>query len=179
MTRLRHFDHPGTIRFVTFSSHRGYGWLTERDVPEIFLKWLDTIRVQDGIGILGYVIMPDHIHLVLFSPDTIALGEAVERLKGHTAGDVLSLWQSRDGAIPTQFRADDSEHPSEHRLWHPGCEDYNCRGGESVREKIQYCHNNPVTRGLVNEPGDWPWSSYRWYQGERDVPLRIDSLSPK
>jgi len=178
MIKLEQFDHLGTIRFVTFSCYHRYGWLTEHEVPETFLKRLDEIRVQNGIGVLAYVIMPDHIHLVLFSPDTRALTETVKQLKAQTAEDVLSLWKSRDGAIPARLQIEDPEYPSEHHLWQSGCEDSNCRGGQSVREKIQHCHTNPVRRGLVREPGEWPWSSYRWFQGERDVPLQIDTIPP-
>ncbi|MGH8014614.1 MAG: hypothetical protein ACREBV_00290 [Candidatus Zixiibacteriota bacterium] len=43
-------------------------------------------------------------------------------------------------------------------------------------EKINYCHNNPVRRGLAFEPSDWRWSSYNWYIGERDVPIEIDEF---
>ena len=47
---------------------------------------------------------------------------------------------------------------------------------EIVLEKINYCHNNPVKRGLAREPGDWRWSSYHWYIGKRDVPIEIDEF---
>jgi hypothetical protein len=56
------------------------------------------------------------------------------------------------------------------------CYDNNCRTSERVREKIEYCHNNPVVRKLVSAPGQWQWSSYNWYIGKRDVPIRIDTF---
>ena len=43
-------------------------------------------------------------------------------------------------------------------------------------EKIRYCHYNPVKRGLVTDPAEWEWSSYNWYLGETDVPLKMDSI---
>jgi len=43
-------------------------------------------------------------------------------------------------------------------------------------EKIDYCHKNPVAKGLVSAQGEWRWSSYNWYQGVSDVPLKIDSI---
>jgi hypothetical protein len=46
----------------------------------------------------------------------------------------------------------------------------------SVREKINYCHYNPVVRGLVKSPGDWIWSNYNWYQGNRNVPIKMDGI---
>ena len=56
------------------------------------------------------------------------------------------------------------------------CYDHNCRTLETVLEKINYCHNNPVRAGLVGDPGDWKWSSYGWYQGDIDVPIIMDKI---
>ena len=65
--------------------------------------------------------------------------------------------------------------PDEKRVfWQKRCYDHNCRTLETTLEKISYCHNNPVRRGLVAEPGDWRWSSYNCYQGVEDVPLTVD-----
>jgi putative transposase len=59
-------------------------------------------------------------------------------------------------------------------VWQRRCYDHNCRTPEIVVEKLKYCHDNPVKRGLVNHPEDWPWSSYNWYQGRRDGIFEID-----
>jgi REP element-mobilizing transposase RayT len=61
-------------------------------------------------------------------------------------------------------------------FWQPRCYDHNCRTRDTVLERINYCHNNPVARGLVDEPGQWRWSSYNWYAGRSDVPLAMDEL---
>lgn len=50
-------------------------------------------------------------------------------------------------------------------LWQRRCYDYNCQTIKSMWDKIYYCHNNPVVRGLVKDPGDWQYSSYNWYNG--------------
>jgi REP element-mobilizing transposase RayT len=59
-------------------------------------------------------------------------------------------------------------------LWQRRCYDHNCRSETSVWETVEYCHQNPVKRGLAHAAGDWEWSSYRWYKGDRDVPMRMD-----
>ena len=61
-------------------------------------------------------------------------------------------------------------------FWQAQCYDHNCRTFETVKEKIMYCHKNPVARGLVTDPGDWIWSSYNWYEGQVDVPLAMDEI---
>lgn len=46
-----------------------------------------------------------------------------------------------------------------HRVWQRGGYDLNIWSEKKRREKLTYLHNNPVKRGLVLQPGDWPWSS--------------------
>jgi putative transposase len=52
----------------------------------------------------------------------------------------------------------------DHNLWTPA----------RVWEKIDYIHANPVRRGLVTRPEDWPWSSHADYVGLGQCPLPID-----
>jgi putative transposase len=59
-------------------------------------------------------------------------------------------------------------------FWQIRCYDHNCRTPEIVREKIEYCHKNPVVRGLVSDPAEWSCSSYNWYAGCENVPLSMD-----
>ena len=61
-------------------------------------------------------------------------------------------------------------------LWQRRCYDHNCRSIDTVKEKIAYCHKNPVIRGLVTNPAEWKWSSFNWYSGKQDVPLSMDRL---
>ncbi len=61
-------------------------------------------------------------------------------------------------------------------MWNRRCYDHDCRSISSVREKIVYCHNNPIRRELVANASDWRWSSAAWYEGKRDVSLVIDEF---
>ena len=54
--------------------------------------------------------------------------------------------------------------------------DRNIQEPATLRTMIDYIHNNPVRRGLMDHPTDWPWSSARFYAGEKDVPLVMDPL---
>jgi len=54
--------------------------------------------------------------------------------------------------------------------------DRNIQEPATLRKMIDYVHNNPVRRGLVDQPTDWPWSSAWFYAGEKDVTLVMDPL---
>jgi hypothetical protein len=63
----------------------------------------------------------------------------------------------------------------DHPFWQPRYYDFNVFTQQKWREKLRYLHLNPVTRGLVAAPEDWPWSSYRhWLTGERGT-VEIES----
>jgi len=126
----------------------------------IFLEELDNIRKKFNIKIPGYVIMPNHIHLVLIPPDGVKMGMIVGRLKSIVA--------------KRHFSINGKPENSNGVFWEKRCYDHNCRTPEITLEKINYCHYNPVKRNLVESPDQYQWSSFNWYQGIREVPLEID-----
>jgi putative transposase len=54
-------------------------------------------------------------------------------------------------------------HHAHFRVWQRKFYDMNIWTAKKRQEKLNYMHNNPVKRGLVKQPGDWPWSSWRFY----------------
>ena len=163
MTKLRHFDHEGTARFVTFGCFRALPLLRDDFAKQIFIEELDRLRAKHNFRLFGYVVMPEHVHLVLHPPDGMPMGLVVRELKSCSAKGYFS----HQGPVKAGERR---------VFWQRRCYDHNCRTPETTVEKIKYCHNNPVRRGLVSEPGEWRWSSYGCYHGADDVPLRIDRI---
>ena len=161
MPKLRHYDNTGTARFVTFNCFHNETTLNNDRARDILIKYINYARNKHRFLLLGYVIMPEHLHLVLLPTDGMPLGRVVGEIKSLTARE----W----------FRSNAPQLKGmQHAFWQKRCYDHNCRTPESVRGKIEYCHRNPVLRGLVRESKDWNWSSYNWYQGVRDVPLEMD-----
>lgn len=61
------------------------------------------------------------------------------------------------------------------RFWQAGGGfDHNVFRNQTVAAVIEYIHTNPVRRGLVQHPTEWEWSSARWWEGRRNVPLDMD-----
>ncbi len=163
MPKLRHYDDLGTARFVMFSCYRRMPSLTDVRAIHVLLSMLDSVRCRQGFLIHGYVIMPEHVHLVMSLPEELKLGLLIREIKSRMAREYFAACSSAPDGRTRVF-------------WQKRCYDHNCRTTETTRQKIQYCHYNPVKRGLVARPEDWKWSSHNWYQGQMDVPLRVDSL---
>jgi len=175
MPRLKHFDDWGTVRFVTFSCYRRYSLLTDERVIETLLNHLNLIRNKHSLNLFGYVVMPEHVHLVIYPPEPIPLGRIIGELKSRSAREIASILQSVDD-LRQVLPGPTKDNRANHTIWMARCYDHNCRNQDTVIEKINYCHYNPVKRGLVTDPGQWKWSSHNWYRGQAGVPLGIDEI---
>ena len=162
MSKLKHYDNLGTARFVTFSCFRRGKYLTNQAANRILIKQIDLARDKYKFKLLGYVFMPNHVHLVLFPPDGMPMGLVIREIKSRMARDYFQKFMN--------------DIVGKRVFWQKRCYDHNCRTPETVIEKINYCHKNPVTSGLVGNMEDWEWSSYNWYIGKRNVPIEIDGI---
>ena len=175
MTQLKHYDNLGTARFITFSCAHRWKLLTDSTVISIVLDEIDRGRMKHDLTLLAYVIMPNHVHLVIHPRDPVSIGSVIGEIKSRSAKRVFALWRAQNNALLNRLvhaRPDDG-HPS---LWLPKCYDHNCRTVETIREKIVYCHNNPVKAGLAESPGEWKWSSFNWYYTGKSGPLVMDDF---
>ena len=139
------------------------------------IEELARIRGVYLIKILAYVIMPSHVHFVLHPENDCDMGRIIGALKARSTGKILDLLRLEDSPLLPGLKTI-KDGKSRHSFWQPRCYDHNCRSLDAVREKINYCHMNPVRAGLVADPSDWLWSSYRWYCGMDVIVLAIDGV---
>src|SRR5215813_13402918 len=104
--------------------------------------------------------MPEHYHVLIGEPERGTPSTVMQVVKQRFAGRVLrecrrrkrpsqpSLWEDRELA----------------HVWQARFYDFNVWGQRKRVQKLRYMHANPVKRGLVLEPGQWAWSSFRDYE---------------
>jgi len=171
--KLKHFDHDGRARFVTFCTHKKVPFLVTNEFRRIIIETLRGLQADMRFRILAYVIMPEHIHLVIVPEIGSEVGHIVGEIKRQSAIRIHKILIAKNSNLLTKLAAVRNGY-KRFACWQRRCYDHNCRTNEKVWEKVNYCHNNPVRRGLVSSPGRWRWSSFRRYQGESDVELEID-----
>ncbi len=157
----RHYDHDGRIRFVTFATRQLTPVLSNSCYRDIVVECLEEVCAEYKVRIIAYVVMPEHVHLMLLPPIEICLAPVIGDIKRLSAKRI-HLRMSPDSELAkrlTTVRCGQARFS----LWQKRCYDHNCRTVQSVRRTIDYCHMNPVRRGLVKRPEDWRWSSYRGY----------------
>ncbi len=162
----RRYDVRGS-HFITCSCYQRRPLLDDDRIKQAFLDVLEETRKQFDFCVYGYVLMPEHFHLLISSPEIGDPGKALQVLKqrvSHQARKILdpTLFQKRekDGA-PIEF--EDLEYRRPWQFWQRRFYDFNVRTRRKSIEKLKYIHRNPVVRGLVARPEDWAWSSFRHY----------------
>lgn len=144
---LRRFQQSAQSHFITFSCYRRQPRLTSPDICDLFVVCLEEIRQRFAMRVYGYVVMPEHVHLLVNEPPCSSLADAVHALKlcfAKRVGYVAA------GAVSGPF-------------WQKRYYDRNIRDAREFTVKLRYLHRNPVKRGLVKEAADWKWSSFRHY----------------
>jgi len=173
MTELRHYDDLNTVRFITFSCHNRMKLLIDDNAKLIFVKALDKLRMKYSFKLYAYVVMPNHVHLLIYPCEGTLIGRVIGELKSLSAREILNYFRTTSNRILKELKV---IRRNEERFvfWQKRCFDHNCRDHDSIITKIEYCHKNPVTRGLAAKPEDWTWSSYSHYFGARNGIIDID-----
>ena len=138
------------LHFVTFSCYHRLPFLDTAGARDVFLQMLEEVRQKYLFRVVGYVVMPEHVHLLVGEPQSGTLSTALQVLKQRTARRIHDVIRGQ--------------------MWQRRFYDFNVFSQEKVTEKLDYMHENPVKRGLVLSAEDWGWSSARFYDsGEQGV----------
>jgi len=152
---LKRFQETCQIHFLTFSCYHRRPRFTNAGACGMFVSALERVRENYSLCVYGYVVMPEHVHILVNEPEKGTLAQAMQSLKQGVARRLA-------------LRAAES-------FWQARYYDFNVWSEKKFVEKLRYIHRNPVKRGLVARPEEWRWSSFRHYAvGEAGV-VEIES----
>lgn len=150
---LKRFHQSESLHFITFSCYLRQPFLTNSSKP-LVEQILERTRARHQARIYAYVLMPEHVHLLLNEPPNILLDQFLKSFKQETSkllkADRKQFWQTR-------------------------YYDRNIRGPDQRAEVIHYIHQNPVARGLVPSPELYPWSSFNHHATGLPGTVEIES----
>jgi putative transposase len=151
---LKRFQKAESPHFITFSCYHRLPLLAAPGVRETFEAMLEQTRQRHQARVYAYVLMPEHIHLLIGEPPRILLAQFLKAVKQVTS---RKLRGARE------------------KFWQDRYYDSNVHGEKARSAVIRYIHRNPVTRGLVARPEDWRLSSYRHYATGVEGTVEIES----
>jgi putative transposase len=146
---------PGVWHHITQRGNRQQATFIDDTDRRFYLRLLDQYAMLHGIRLVGYCLMPNHVHLIAIPEHEDSLARALGRT--HTdysrwfnmrRGETGHLWQNRFYSCPMDDR----------------------HGWEALR----YVELNPVRAGLVDHAAAWQWSSAAAHLGWGQAPIRLD-----
>ena len=151
---LKRFQQAESLHFIPFSCFHRLPLLEAPGARETVEAVLEQTRARHQARVYAYVLMPEHVHLLVNEPPKIVLAQFLKAVKQMTS---RKLRGARE------------------KFWQQRYYDSNVHGEQVRSEVIRYIHRNPVKRGLVARPEDWPWSSFRHYATGYEGRVEIES----
>ena len=153
---LQRFQQARCLHFITFSCDQRAPHLASPEARTTFEQTLEQVRVWYDFYIIGYVVMPEHVHLLISEPERGTLGVVLQMLKQNSSRRLRHLAHTGP-------------------FWERRYYDFNVWTENKCVEKLRYLHRNPVKRGLVERPEDWAWSSFRHHISGEEGIVQIES----
>ncbi len=150
------FNSPGQRHFVTFSTYKRRRFLMPEQTRDLVVEVLQKCLVTHRTHCSGFVVMPDHVHAILFGDENFVVNRSIQVWK-KTSSYRINQFYSRE--LPNYHEACPDDGP----IWQAGFYDFNLESDQKHNEKLDYMHENPVMDQLVPTSISWPWSSAGFY----------------
>jgi putative transposase len=170
---------PGHAHALTFSCFQRRPFLSKDRSRQWLIEAIDRARSRHGYHLWAYVIMPEHVHMLVWPTATeYSISALLNTVKQSVSKRALPWIREHAPEFLNQLEDRQPNGLVHHRFWQRGGGfDRNVVEPATVHHEIEYIHRNPVKRGLCARPEEWYWSSAADYAGRTDGPLRIDRES--
>jgi putative transposase len=166
---------PGGPYFITCTVVKWLPVFTQKPYFDILLDALQFCRQQKGLKVHAYVILDNHLHLVVAGDK---LTDIIRDFKSYTAKLLIArLEQDQKTWVLNQLRyyKQPAKTKSDYQVWQKGFYPQQIVSDEMLRQKIDYLHHNPVRIGVVERPEDWVYSSAGQFAGGQGI-IELDEL---
>jgi putative transposase len=167
---------------LTISCYRRLRFFHHDTVKHVFIDGMVHTREEHGVRWIGYVIMPEHVHLLAFptpagADEPVPISQVLQTLKEfvgrHGKQALREIWACNRtlGSGPLDAWAKGA---GPRPFWKTRAHDFNVTTEKALHVKLDYMHENPITRGLVDRAEQWRWSSYRFHGLGDDSLIAMD-----
>ncbi|MBU0598116.1 transposase [Patescibacteria group bacterium] len=192
------FNEASYAHFITTKTFENQKVFRNDKYCEILIKDIDFYRNKLGFKLVGYCMMPDHLHIIMWWDvdvnKDLTISKIIQSIKNHSAKEIEYYFKmgrrkpslsphSKAGSegflLPKNYQWKDEgtvHTPVKGRIWQHDFYDFNIYSDKKMNEKLNYIHWNPVRAGLCNKPEDWLWSSYKFYEFREEDRIKIDII---
>ncbi len=175
--RLFKSKEQNLVHYVTSVTYNRVRLFQDDQLCSLFVEALSETRTKDPFKLIGYVVMPDHFHL-LANPIELNITRTVGKLKGRSAMKILKSLRAENKVdvldrleLPRPLSSGQT-----HAVWLQDFSSIDIWSHKFIRQKLYYIHMNPVRAGFCDHPAKWRWSSYHAYLPHEpgSVPIEVD-----
>jgi putative transposase len=141
MGRLTHRTMPEWTYFVTTKAWQSVSVFSVQEIAHIVVGKVIEYRRRGNYLLHEFVLMPNHLHLILTPSDSVSLEKAMQLIKGGSSHEIH------------QVRANKMQ------IWQSGFHESRVTDSTDFKKKADYIRFNPIVAGLAELPQDWPFGS--------------------
>ena len=173
----KRYNIPGDAHELTFSCFEKQPLLLQDRARVCLAQSIAKARVKHGFHLWAWLFMPDHIHLLIFpTSEEYSISDILQSIKQPVAKKEIDFARKHDHERLMMMSSRDRNRPF--KFWQEGGGyDRNMTPAKILRDAVEYIHNNPVRKGLVENAEDWKWSSYREWMNMGKGLLKVDRES--
>jgi REP element-mobilizing transposase RayT len=188
--RFQHDQNQNSFYFITFTCFKWLQLFKETNAYDTVYKWLDHLY-NNHIYVTGYVIMPNHVHVLLYFPQMPkSLNMVVGNAKRFMAYEIIKrLEEKKENKLLDLLHGGVKKREAKkgqiHKVFEDSFDAKECFSEEFIFQKLQYIHHNPVSKkwNLVSDFTDYEHSSASFYERGikkyKNVVYVNDVLAPK
>lgn len=173
---VKHIYLEGYIYYITINIQNRLNLFVRQSFVILHHDSLNYYRYKQAYKILGYVIMSDHIHLLIWPYGKATVSDIMRDFKKFTAVRIIrqaTVEQKREWLTQFQHAGEETER-SQNKVWQDDYWDKLVFTEQFLRQKLNYIHRNPIRAGLVEDLNDYPYSSYHNYVHNDHSLIEID-----
>ena len=169
---LKRLTGRNDLHFITFCCYQRRTLLGSVRSRNLVIEILREVRAKYGFSLVGYVIMPEHVHLLISESSPVPPAKVIQVFKQRVSRRMRGKKRAGTRQLSLRFPEAGVEL---RRFWQRRYYDFNVYSRKKLWEKLQYMHGNPVEERLVQHPRQWPWSSWSFYATGEGI-LKMDPV---
>jgi putative transposase len=145
------------------------------EIKRVTCEALSEARQSAGFSLYAYVLMPDHLHAI--TDAILKPSKVLQYINGIISRRVIDhLKEHGHNASLQKLRHETKERQYRYSLWDHHNNLFSITSEDTLMQKVNYIHQNPVRAGLVESAEDYLWSSVRLWQGNPldSEPVQVD-----
>lgn len=170
------------LYFVTLTIIDWVDVFTNEKYKEILIESLNYCKLKKELVVYAYVIMSNHIHLIVSASEGNEIPAIIRDFKKFTSKAIIESIregpESRTEWLLNKFKfaADRIKRNKNFKVWQDGFRPKELNANKMINQKLDYIHNNPVKAGIVYQPEHYKYSSAVNYSGGVDAVLEVEYI---